>query len=381
MFSPITIATVKQHRLHKRGTVRLSNQRNLIHVPCKKVASSSKIYLKQAVLNVRSLNNKSFLINNLISSCNLDFMFLTETWLDTDTGNAVLIESSPPNYTFESETRKNLRGGGVCAIFRDNIVTNKVSLGVFSSFEYVSFKMELKQSSILFIIIYKPPQNCFIDDFTELLSVACTEFDCLVISGDLNVHVDVANDRHAKELSAILETFGLMQHVAEPTHNRGHTLDLVITKGVAISNVTVVDVALSDHFCVFFDLSVTPKPAAGPTVIQSRQINDKTRTQFVEMIRFDDTACSNVDNLLKCYTSSLLNVLDTIAPVKVRVVKNRQKAPWRNEDSVRAQKRLCRRPSGNGESQSSRFIMKSIEKSYAYSTRLYEEQGRIIFLI
>lgn len=73
--------------------------------------------------------------------------------------------------------------------------------------------------------IYKPPQNCFIKDFTELLTFVCTEFDCLVISGDFNVHVDVTKDRHAKELSAVLEMFGLTQHVSDATHNKGHTLD------------------------------------------------------------------------------------------------------------------------------------------------------------
>ena len=46
--------------------------------------------------------------------------------------------------------------------------------------------------------------------------------------------------------------FGLTQHVTKPTHSRGHTLDVLISKGVVISNVDVIDVALSDHFCVFF---------------------------------------------------------------------------------------------------------------------------------
>jgi len=51
----------------------------------------------------------------------------------------------------------------------------------------VSFKLEIKQSSI--------PQNGFIDDFTESLSAVCTAFDCLIITGDLNVHVDVAHNK------------------------------------------------------------------------------------------------------------------------------------------------------------------------------------------
>lgn len=269
-------------------------------------------------------------------------MFLTETWLDKNTGNAVLIEAAPPHYTFESETRQNQRGGGVCSIYRENIVIRKLSLGAFSSFEYLSFKMELKQAFIVYLVIYKPPQNCFIDDFTELLSVVCTEFDYLIITGDLNVQMDVVSDRHAKELSAVLDTFGLTQHVNEPNHRRGHTLGVLITKGVTVSNVNVMDVALSDHFCVFFDLSVTPKPAGGPVLVSSRLINDKTSSQFMEMIAFENTPGFNVDDLLNSYTSSVLNVLDTIAPVKVRMVKNSQKAPWRKEDLVRSQERECR---------------------------------------
>ena len=79
--------------------------------------------------------------------------------------------------------------------------------------------------------------------------------------------MDAAQDKHAKELIAVLEMFGLTQHVTKPTHSRGLTLDVLISKGVVISNVDVVDVALSDHFCVFFDLSVTPKPAVGSAVV------------------------------------------------------------------------------------------------------------------
>ena len=73
--------------------------------------------------------------------------------------------------------------------------------------------MQLEQSSILYITIYKPPKMYLIDDFTELLLVVCSEFDCVVITGDMNVHVDVDNDPHCKQLSSVLETFGLNQHV------------------------------------------------------------------------------------------------------------------------------------------------------------------------
>uniref|UniRef100_A0A3Q3RT53 Endonuclease/exonuclease/phosphatase domain-containing protein n=1 Tax=Mastacembelus armatus TaxID=205130 RepID=A0A3Q3RT53_9TELE len=43
-----------------------------------------------------------------------------------------------------------------------------------------------------------------------------------------------------------------VKHVTDPTHIKGHTLDLIISKGLNISEVEVTDVALSDHYCVFF---------------------------------------------------------------------------------------------------------------------------------
>ena len=59
------------------------------------------------------------------------------------------------------------------------------------------------------------------------------------------MHVGVPNDRHAKELAAVLSIFGLSQHVTHPAHSRGHTLDELISKDVRMSNVNVVDVMLS----------------------------------------------------------------------------------------------------------------------------------------
>ncbi len=39
--------------------------------------------LRLALINARSLANKTFLLNDFFTSRELDFMFLTETWLQT----------------------------------------------------------------------------------------------------------------------------------------------------------------------------------------------------------------------------------------------------------------------------------------------------------
>ncbi len=53
---------------------------------------------------------------------------------------------------------------------------------------------------ILFIIIYRPPKYspAFVEEFTELLSMISSEFDCFTIAGDLNIHIDNAEIQTTK---------------------------------------------------------------------------------------------------------------------------------------------------------------------------------------
>ena len=51
----------------------------------------------------------------------------------------------------------------------------------------------------------------------------------LLIVGDFNIHVDTVNSL-SDSFTNILDANGLKQHVDQPTHRKGHTLDLVITR-------------------------------------------------------------------------------------------------------------------------------------------------------
>ncbi len=45
--------------------------------------------------------------------------------------------------------------------------------------------------------------------------------------------------------------------MTEPTHDKGRTLDLIIQKGLDISKVVVTHFALSDHPCVFCEMTIS----------------------------------------------------------------------------------------------------------------------------
>jgi len=79
------------------------------------------------------------------------------------------------------------------------------------------------------------PILVFYDNLSEMLSVICIDFDCVIVTGDLNIHVDNLEDRETKELYCVFENYGLTQHVTGPTHIKGHTLDLIVSRSFKYS--------------------------------------------------------------------------------------------------------------------------------------------------
>ena len=70
--------------------------------------------------------------------------------------------------------------------------------------------------------------------------------------------MDNGNDSKARDFMNLLNSMDFTHHITEPTHKRRHTLDLVITKGLTTVISSVCDLALSDHFCIFFE-ALVPK--------------------------------------------------------------------------------------------------------------------------
>ncbi len=196
-FSISVLSRDRRSKAFSSRTADPSNLRPVMHQS--KIAVETKCNsIKLAFLNIRSLKNKSFVINDLITTNNLDFMFLIETWLEHSCSATVLTETAPPNFNFISVCRTVRRGGGVAALFKDVYQCKQVSFGQYLSFEYLGIVLK-GAPRILFIIIYRPPKYspAFVEEFTELLSMISSELDCFAIAGDFNIHIDNAEIKTA----------------------------------------------------------------------------------------------------------------------------------------------------------------------------------------
>ena len=98
--------------------------------------------------------------------------------------------------------------------------------------------------------------NSFIDKFSEYLQSVILSNELLCLTGDFNIRVDDHNDPAACHFLDLLDSMSLTQHVAEPTHELGHTLDLVITQKSdnLISSRPTPDILFSDHLTLLFKL-------------------------------------------------------------------------------------------------------------------------------
>ena len=80
--------------------------------------------------------------------------------------------------------------------------------------------------------------------------------------GDFNNHIDNTTNADARGLINSVNATGMVLHVREPTHWKGHTLDVLMTRSTdehLVRNVTVTDMGLSDHFAVNFNIEIVQR--------------------------------------------------------------------------------------------------------------------------
>lgn len=175
-------------------------------------------------------------------------------------------------------TDRNRRGGGVAVLFKDSLTHENITETQYDTFEYVHVLLSSTQDSAHIVCIYRPlqsPTQAFLQDFTQLVEMLHSLNQPVFIAGDFNIHVDIKTDPLAVQFLEILDVFCMQQHIKEPTHVQGHTLDLLITRdddSLLPTNSHVSDL-ITDHNAVVCTIKLRHR-TANSSVIQYRRIKD-----------------------------------------------------------------------------------------------------------
>ncbi len=306
---------------------------------------------KMALINARSLVNKTFLLNDFFSShSHMDFMFITESW--TKVGDLTpFSELVPSDCTFFNSPRPNRRGGGLVTILKSSfrVRCRSVPVSPFTSFEAQLLHLDW---TVLLGVIYHPPHSIkdFKQQFTEFIGNIATNYDRFLLVGDFNIHVCCQSNPLSKEFLSLVESFGLVQWIKDSTHIQGHTLDLVLSHGFAISDIVVSDYMLSDHKPILFSLSLSNLSYSTSKAITlsrsySPQFGSNFKQHFMEscshLLLDSSLPDVDVDQHLRLLNSAWLDSLNVTAPLKPYKPKSKSE-PWLNSE-IRLLRQACRK--------------------------------------
>ncbi|XP_072177812.1 uncharacterized protein [Diadema setosum] len=153
----------------------------------------------------------------------------------------------------------------------------------------------------------------------------------LLVVGDFNVHIDVLRNRETRQFLSSVKAAGLQQHVTGPTHNMGHTLDLIMSRkeSCLVSKCSVSDKALSDHFNVGCILK-REKPDPQKKTTTSRNFRQLDRKSFGQdlLTTLSDLTTDDSSSAIDSYNQTIRRVLDVHCPASTRTRKQRPCVPW-----------------------------------------------------
>ena len=204
------------------------------------------------------------------------------------------------------------------------------------------------------IAIYRPPSssskikcttNDFVLEFCKLLETVIAKPGHLLILGDFNFHYDNLLSPDRGKLSDLLESMNLVQHVTSPTHEKGHILDLIITRASDnfVQDLLLKNDLMSDHSVLNFCIRITCPPS-GRSKIMRRSMVQLDIKEFSDRLAPLNQSLNeiNVDNLVKLYYSKAIEALDLLVPEKQKVVSDKPKAPWVTQELRNERKELRR---------------------------------------
>ena len=188
--------------------------------------------------------------------------------------------------------------------------------------------------------------NTFYTEFSNYLETAALSKEPLLIMGDFNIHVDMAEDPDSIKFLDLIESFGLQQHMKHATHKSGHTLDLIITRHCVsiISAEPIPGQYLSDHLSTSCSLQIEKPSFVSKTVTYRKWKSVNTENLNRDLMESD--LCQNtpddLESLVACYNNTPKTTLDKHAPLKSKTVTIRPCVPWFS-DKIKEAKRQKRK--------------------------------------
>jgi hypothetical protein len=175
----------------------------------------------------------------------------------------------------------------------------------------------------------------FFDEFSEYMESLSISSGKVIILGDFNFHMEDNANTDAIHVMNLIQSYGFIQHVEEPTHEKGHMLDLVMSRlDDKVVRSTHVSSPISDHCAIHcrLDLRKANLPRKTLTYRQLKKMDVNSFKDDLSQLPLLTNPPDTLDELLAEYDTQITGLLDKHAPLKTKTQTLRPHTPWFNED-------------------------------------------------
>ena len=303
--------------------------------------------IKLAHINARSLFPKIDEVREIVSRSKVDFLCISETWLDNTISNS---EISTPVYSIVRNDR-NREGGGVLMYLREGIsysIRHDIMSCSNTAVENIWVELQLsKGMPCLMCCMYRPPAATaeYYSAVLDVMEKASSENKEIVLTGDLNFNYDLDESLSSNPLHFIENMFNMTQIITEKTRVTRTTstlIDVILTTVPELHYSTnVYHFGFSDHYLIYTCIKVS-QPKRQHNTIRYRcyrnfsadaYLADLQNTSvFTDINSLDDI--HGTENKWAIWKREFLFLSDRHAPVKVTRVKYRHN-PWMTTDILK----------------------------------------------
>ena len=306
--------------------------------------------------NVQSLCNKTDKVCQFLTDNEIEIACITETWMSSETNHTTSIIKIF-GYSVTHFYTENCRGTGVAILFKHTLNVKLFSKfsSVFDSFQYRGIDISVRnQPPILLFVIYRRQEfskDIFEQEFKHLLNFChLTSYNILLV-GDFNYHFEKTSDNTVIKLNNLISTYGLSPLIEVPTHRKGHTLDQIFVNTWELDVLVkdIVDINISDHFPICFDLPISSNQIPQPKTITFRKLREIDLSAFKQKVIGNlDTALENSTELnfhqhYTVYSDVILKVLEEVAPLTTKVINTSTTTPMWMDTYFKNERKLRRK--------------------------------------